>query len=77
MHSKIHLLVVGLEQLVVGLGFGFDFGFGFGFDLAEVVVVDFVVVVVVVLIVVLKDEKQVDLVGKEVQLFLHEIGLIP
>ena len=75
MHSKIHLLVVGLEQLVVGLGF--DFGFGFGFDLAEVVVVDFVVVVVVVLIVVLKDEKQVDLVGKEVQLFLHEIGLIP
>ena len=73
MHSKIHLLVVGLEQLVVGLDFGFDFGFGF--DLAEVVVVDFVVVVV--LIVVLKDEKQVDLVGKEVQLFLHEIGLIP
>ena len=74
MHSKIHLLVVGLEQLVVGLDFDFDFGFGF--DLAEVVVVDFVVVVVV-LIVVLKDEKQVDLVGKEVQLFLHEIGLIP
>ena len=75
MHSKIHLLVVGLEQLVVGLGF--DFGFGFDLaevDLAEVVVVDFVVVV---LIVVLKDEKQVDLVEKEAQWFLHEVGLIP
>ena len=72
MHSKIHLLVVGLEQLVVGL----DLGLGLDF-VDFVAVADFAVVVVAVLTALLKDEKQVDLVEKEAQWFLHEVGLIP